>query len=485
MPVEDVHSNPSSNADSRDLWVEILREASSSGQTTFQERHLMVLNSYEPRLQELFGKIKGPSNTSTGFQPENKWTGLHYTHVLMADEDNDDSLSPLNVWFVEDHFGYQHLFPLALNEENFSTSAVVFPIDLSKPWEIMKNLEEKLSLLEDYILECGLPQTGVEQNRRSLQAYIHEFIESDETPYCGPSTENLEKLESHTGGPVITRNLGIPVIFLGYNSDELDTMERDGDLKEAEVDYIQYCLRQKAIHYGATLIYTSCKDNKNVSTFKKYISHRLYGLPLTVKGNALDRSTIFIPSGWDTNGKIATLEQSISSLHLDAVYDDIIRKPISRRVASSISTAPIRAEDDQKFLSKQQETLSKSFDKANSAPRNNSSGLVIGKGNPNVEATLDKKKRVSSGPLQSPSADVSSTTSSPVSSSGKPNEGVLADFFNSLLQKKTGPSSGQSGPSPAESLSALSDKDSGDLIDRTQIRKGVAAELDRIKKSHR
>jgi hypothetical protein len=59
-------------------------------------------------------------------------------------------------------------------------------------------------------------------------------------------------------------------------------------------------------------IYTSAKDEQNTQILSKYLSHRIYSLPFTTPAYIVERDSIFIPSGWDSDQKIAILKETLS-----------------------------------------------------------------------------------------------------------------------------------------------------------------------------
>lgn len=50
---------------------------------------------------------------------------------------------------------------------------------------------------------------------------------------------------------------------------------------------------------GATLVYTSIKNNSNLNVLYEYILHRAYKMPLRFKPETINEEAIFIPFGSD------------------------------------------------------------------------------------------------------------------------------------------------------------------------------------------
>ena len=50
---------------------------------------------------------------------------------------------------------------------------------------------------------------------------------------------------------------------------------------------------------GASLIYTSIRNNCNLNLLYEYVLHRAYEMPLRFKAEAINEEAIFIPFGYD------------------------------------------------------------------------------------------------------------------------------------------------------------------------------------------
>ena len=71
-------------------------------------------------------------------------------------------------------------------------------------------------------------------------------------------------------------------------------------------------IREKALKYGATVMFTSSKpkESKNLDTLYQYINHRLYGFNFAVKPQIVEKDLLFIPSGFDSLNLIRDLCKS-------------------------------------------------------------------------------------------------------------------------------------------------------------------------------
>ncbi|XP_074695473.1 cytoplasmic dynein 1 light intermediate chain 1 isoform X2 [Strix aluco] len=257
--------------------------------------------------------------------------------------------------------------------------------------------------------------------------------------------------------------------------DAISILEKEHDYRDEHFDFIQSHIRRFCLQYGAALIYTSVKENKNIDLVYKYIVQKLYGFPFNVPAVVVEKDAVFIPAGWDNDKKIGILHENFQTLKAEDSFEDIITKPPVRKF---VHEKEIVAEDDQVFLMKQQSQLAKQPPTAAGRP-------------------VDASPRVPGGSPRTPNRSVTSNVASvtpiptgskkidPNMKAGATSEGVLANFFNSLLSKKTGSpggpggvggSPGGGGTGGAGSNLPPSAKKSG----QKPVLTDVQAELDRI-----
>ncbi|XP_034050548.1 cytoplasmic dynein 1 light intermediate chain 1-like, partial [Thalassophryne amazonica] len=173
----------------------------------------------------------------------------------------------------------------------------------------------------------------------------------------------------------------------------------------------RFCLQ-----YGASLVYTSVKEMKNLDVLYKYLVHRLYGFPFHFPAQVVERDAVFIPSGWDNEKKIGILHENFQTIKAEDGFEDVIVKPPVRKI---VHEKEIQAEDDQIFLVKLQSLLAKQ--------------PAVTTGRP-----VDTTTRDPSNSPRTSNCSAAANVANSVPQSGQTSEGVLANFFNSLLTKKAG-----------------------------------------------
>ncbi|XP_017687771.1 cytoplasmic dynein 1 light intermediate chain 2 isoform X3 [Chiroxiphia lanceolata] len=273
---------------------------------------------------------------------------------------------------------------------------------------------------------------NIHDEDRDVIKEFQEYVEPEEgyqgSPQRrGPSSgQEDEHVSLPLGENVLTHNLGIPVLVVCTKCDAVSVLEKEHDYREEHFDFIQSHIRRFCLQYGAALIYTSVKEEKNLDLLYKYIVHKTYGFQFTTPALVVEKDAVFIPAGWDNEKKIAILHENFTTVKPEDAYEDFIVKPPVRKL---VHDKELAAEDEQVFLMKQQSFLAKQPATPTRASESPARGPA---GSPRTQGRA--------GPANVPSA-------SPITSVKKPDpniknnaasEGVLASFFNSLLSKKTG-----------------------------------------------
>ena len=193
----------------------------------------------------------------------------------------------------------------------------MFPKMEAGSFEKMKQkIENHIKTYEDPILD----ENGkVVPKRQEAPA-----VDSD-----GEEIEDLRK-DLELGDGVLKVNLGIPIIVVCNKIDLLIHGEKAKFLAE-NMDFIQKSVREYALQYGATVIFTSTLANKNLATYYQYIMHRLYNFDFNFQANILEKDNLFVPSGFDSLKQIEALKKGIiGAVGPDGMplsFEDVIKPP--------------------------------------------------------------------------------------------------------------------------------------------------------------
>ena len=218
-------------------------------------------------------------------------------------------------------------------------------VAMTTPWNMMDQLQNWASLLQDHIDKLRLTAEQVKQFQgvswRRWQAYTEPGDELEATSPTKRTSRSVvgeqgqEELEALPEG-VLARNLGLDLVVVVTKTDYMAELEKDFDYKDEHFDFIQQAVRKFCLQYGASLFYTSVKEDKNCDLLYKYLVHRIYHFPFKVRvvvvvlvvaviiidvydGHTLpqtpalvvEKDAVFIPAGWDNNKKIAILYENM------------------------------------------------------------------------------------------------------------------------------------------------------------------------------
>ncbi|CAJ0575518.1 unnamed protein product, partial [Mesorhabditis spiculigera] len=107
-----------------------------------------------------------------------------------------------------------------------------------------------------------------------------------------PGLEDTGLLPLEQG--VLTENYGVSMIVVVTKADLVN------ERSEQAMDKVLCDVRRFCLQYGAALVYTTTKNPKNTQLLAKYIM--------------IDRDTIFVPAGWDSEKKIEIVRSNITEI---------------------------------------------------------------------------------------------------------------------------------------------------------------------------
>uniref|UniRef100_A0A672SFJ3 Dynein light intermediate chain n=1 Tax=Sinocyclocheilus grahami TaxID=75366 RepID=A0A672SFJ3_SINGR len=365
-----------------------------------------------------------------------------------------------NAWVLDGDLYHKGLQKFAVSTENLEDSLVLFVVDLSRPWLALDSLQKWGSVVRDFVDKLRVPPETMRELEHRLVKQFQEYVEPGSDLEAVPQRRNPESEEESVllplGDNTLTHNLGLPIVVVCTKCDAISTLEKEHDYKDEHLDFIQSHIRRFCLQYGAALLYTSMKENKNLDLLYKYLVHRLYGFPFNIPAQVVEKDSVFIPSGWDNEKKIAILHENFQTVKAEDNFEDVIVKPPIRKF---VHEKEVQAEDDQVFLLKLQSLLSKQ--------------PPVTAGRP-----VDPTNRAPTGSPRTTNRSAAANVANvmPMQSGGQTSEGVLANFFNSLLTKKAGSPGPGGQPTGGGSNTPGTVRKSGSKLGLTDVQ----AELDRI-----
>ncbi|XP_001606117.1 cytoplasmic dynein 1 light intermediate chain 1 isoform X1 [Nasonia vitripennis] len=443
------------------LWSSILAQVQNSSNNKLpSNKNVLVLGDNESGKTTLIAKLQGVEDPKKG-------SGLEYAYIDVRDDYRDDQ-TRLSVWVLDGDPGHANLLKFALNAKRFPNTLVMLVAAMTTPWALLDQLQFWSRVLGDHIDKLASDNDDFKQTwqdcrqqiKKKWQDYTEPGDDLDPGSPLRRTSRNLDD-ESVDNLPlpdgVLTTNLGLDIVVVITKTDYMSTLEKEHDYRDEHFDFMQQWIRRFCLQYGAGLFYTSVKEDKNCDLLYKYLTHRIYSLPFRTPALVVEKDAVLIPAGWDNMKKISILHENLQSMKPDDYYRDVIVKPPSNR-KSVQRQVEVQTEDEQAFLTRQQEHLMGNKESRSPTTRNQAStGPIVQVASPNKK--LDPK-----GTGATPSG-----------------EGVLANFFNSLLHKKTGGSPG--GPGSPGSVGVSPIKTDPAVVDKIAMRNDAAAELDRITKT--
>lgn len=77
-------------------------------------------------------------------------------------------------------------------------------------------------------------------------------------------------------------------------TDYMTTLEKELDYRDEHFDFMQQWIRRFCLVYGASLFYTSVKEDKNCDLLYKYLTHRIYGLPFRTPALIVEKDAVLM-----------------------------------------------------------------------------------------------------------------------------------------------------------------------------------------------
>uniref|UniRef100_A0A8C9S444 Dynein light intermediate chain n=1 Tax=Scleropages formosus TaxID=113540 RepID=A0A8C9S444_SCLFO len=456
----DARDNNTEDDEGQNLWQSILSEVSTRSSSKLPSgKNILVFGEDGSGKTTLMAKLQGAEHNKKG-------RGLEYLYLNVHDEDRDD-LTRCNVWILDGDLHHKGLLKFAVSTESLKNTLAMFVADMSRPWTVMESLQKWASVLRDQIDKLKIPPEELKEMEQKLVRDFQEYTEPEEATPGSPQrrvTANGPEDEGvllPLGENILTHNLGVPVLVVCTKCDSVSVLEKEHDYREEHFDFIQSHIRRFCLRYGAALIYTSVKEEKNLDLLYKYIVHKMYDFQFTTPALVVEKDAVFIPSGWDNEKKIAILHENFNMVKAEDPFEDFITKPPVRKL---VHEKEVNAEDDQVFLMKQQSLLAK---QSTTPARGTESPARTVSGSPRPAGRTGPANVASVSPMTAVKKP------DPNMKGAAANEGVLANFFNSLLSKKTG-----SPGSPAAGGAAM--QSSTKKAGQKPVLTDVQAELDRM-----
>uniref|UniRef100_A0A914I082 Dynein light intermediate chain n=1 Tax=Globodera rostochiensis TaxID=31243 RepID=A0A914I082_GLORO len=356
------------------IWLRILQEVSAKNSTAVQGSVVLLGN-------ERCGKSSLVNRLTRGERPGLN-SVLEYNYLQIQADTDASYAYQLGGGAASGLLGPTDSADLPLwlldgKDECASLLRFVFPPTLAKcavcvcasmeqPGNIMPALSQWYRLLDEQIRQHYQPEEIV-QARQAQVRFWQEYMEPIESMHHSTATlaeSNATLVGGVNGGTVndpessplllppekgiLEENCGAILIVVITKSD------LHMELSAEQLDRLQYHVRKFCLQHGAALIYTSAKDDLNTQQLHKYIAHRIFSLPFTAPAYIVERDRIFVPTGWDSDQKLAIIKETL-------VGSDLLDVPMLAQQCGDASPfssyrsageKEVEAEDEQSFLAR-------------------------------------------------------------------------------------------------------------------------------------
>ncbi|CAF1634706.1 unnamed protein product [Rotaria magnacalcarata] len=447
------------------IWASILCDVKSSTRKVPATKSLVVLGDNESGRTTLVAKLQGNDDPKRG-------AGLEYHYIDIKDDDRDDT-PKLGVWILDGNVACSApLLKFAIKSETIENTMLILVASMTQPWSLLSTLTKWTALIEEHVARLKIDPTRLREMHDHLQYDFQHYIEPNDAPVdlVPPTTIQNAISGGHISKPIssislasatlsssinsdeqvvlpladgiLRKSFGIPIIIIITKCDAMSTLEKENDYNERYFEFLQYHIRKFCLEYGAALFYTSVKAKKNIDKLYKYIVHKCYGYPFTLTAAIDERDAIFIPAGWDNPKKVDILLENLHQFQSTDNYTDIFVNPADKRPPKRDDEI-IMAEDDQEFLSKLQLTLNRTASPTttdeNATPMHTRTSGTSAAGNSQTSSATGRSRtqQVKIIFLMGFLDDTTIHILQSVTPGAGSNEGALANFFNSLINKKS------------------------------------------------
>ncbi|EUB59546.1 Cytoplasmic dynein 1 light intermediate chain [Echinococcus granulosus] len=337
------------------LWSKLLKEAQLNAQQRHQnfggvssKMNLIFLGKQFSGKSALIARLR--NEPLVGERDSGAAFGYNYIDLKHAEGENPRRV---HAWLLATTLGTEKQLRFLLNSKNIWNSLILICVSMGEPWEMEDSINQSLQLVEDHINQIQeVCETELAELQNSLERYFRGYIDPaisakpGSTP-SSPSGRRLSVVLSYSNstseggddeaserwqwnclhpadpsdphnplpplnGGACERKMRVPILIVVTKSDLIEHLQNVLGYNEEVFDAIQLRLRQMAFEIGAGLIYTSARKDTNIPLLNRYLQRRLFCEEFLGSAQILKQESIFIPTGWDTRGKMEGLPVKLS-----------------------------------------------------------------------------------------------------------------------------------------------------------------------------
>jgi dynein light intermediate chain 1 len=213
-------------------------------------------------------------------------------------------LTRLGVWILDGDPGHLNLLKFALNEKNYAHTLIILAISMTTPWSWQEQLEHWMKVLGDHLETLKLSPEERQEQKQRLVTLWQTYCESghDDLDQSGSPMKRSNRLSSvdddldlmPLSEGCLTANYGLDLVVVITKTDYMVSLEKEFDYREEHFDFMQQWIRRFCLQFGASLFYTSVKEDKNCDLLYKYLTHRIYDLPFRTPALVVEKDAVLM-----------------------------------------------------------------------------------------------------------------------------------------------------------------------------------------------
>ena len=206
------------------------------------------------------------------------------------------------MWILDGDPGHLNLLKFALNEQNYAHTLVILTVSMTTPWHWQDQLEHWVKVLDDHLASLKLSSEERQEQKQRLVTEWQNYCESGDDLDPGSPMKRTNRLSSVEDDldllPLpencLSTNLGLNIVVVVTKTDYMVTLEKEFDYRDEHFDFMQQWIRRFCLQYGASLFYTSVKEDKNCDLLYKYLTHRIYDLPFRTPALVVEKDAVLM-----------------------------------------------------------------------------------------------------------------------------------------------------------------------------------------------
>ncbi|KAI9711573.1 MAG: hypothetical protein M1820_002138 [Bogoriella megaspora] len=324
-------SRPRSSGDEnkKDLWNSML-DGVSSGKRLPEKTMLVLGGSVETQKDFLdalqldpSSRRRPPERSQRKKPPIANQIALGYTYQDVLDADQEDILARLSLYLLTDSSpSFAPLIRRLFDTKTLPNLAVTILLDWNEPWTWARQLRQWIRILRSILISLD------DDCKDALEENIIRWRDKGRNGAVDGAGGNDGDASLPLGPGEWDEPLGVPLCVVCQNADKIETLEKQRDWREEDLDFVLQFLRTILLKHGASLIYTMPSAPGSLQT----LIHSILAIqsPLKrqpLKHNIIDRDKVLVPPNWDSWGKIRVLREGFDVENISSSWSIEIQDP--------------------------------------------------------------------------------------------------------------------------------------------------------------